>query len=113
MDCGLVVLRLGSIAVQSNKGERRGNVRASESCQPIDAANNTLIDLFLTWKIRIEGFNKSNGVNGEPGAIRSHVGDLVVSVNRETMSSKFSELLLEYMEVDVPVSVVDPSRGST
>ena len=107
------MLRVARIDVRCKKGERGGNVKASESRQPVYTAKNTLIDLFLTWKIRIEGFNKSNGVNGEPGAIRSHVGDLVVSVNRETMSSKFSELLLEYMEVDVPVSVVDPSRGST
>ena len=91
MDCGLVELWVGSIAVQGKKGENRGNVMASASCQLIDAANNTLIDLYLKWKIGVEGVNGRNGVDGEPGTIWSHVGNLVGSVNRGPMSCEFSE----------------------
>ena len=91
MDCGLLLLKMGSISVRGNKCECRGNVRVSASCQTIDASNNTLIDLFLTRKIRIEGINGRNGVDGEPGTIRSHVGNLVSSVNQEPTSNEFSE----------------------
>ena len=81
MECGLVVLWVGSIAIQCNKGECRENVRASASYQPIDTANNNLIDLYSTWNNRIEGVNGRNGVDGEPGTICSNVGNLVESVN--------------------------------
>ena len=81
MNFSLVILRVGGIAVQGNKVNSRVNVRTSAGCNPIDAANNTLIDLFKTRKIRIEGVNWSNGVDGEPGTIRSHVGNLVGSGN--------------------------------
>ena len=84
------MLRMGIIAVRGNKGELRGNVRTSAGCQPIDAAKNTLVDLFSTQKIRIKGVNGRNCVNGEPGTTSSHVGNLVGSVNREPMSSEFS-----------------------
>ena len=94
MDCGLVLLWVVSIAVRGKKGECGVNVRASESCQPIDASKNTLIDLSSMWKIRIGGFSGSNGVDGEPGTIWSHVGNLVGSVNREPMSCEFSECQL-------------------
>ena len=48
MDYGLVVLWVGTIAVQGKKGEFRGNFRASASRQKIDEANNNLIDLSST-----------------------------------------------------------------
>ena len=82
MDCGLVVLWVGSISVQGKKGECRGNVGLSASCQSIDAANNNLIDLSLTWKIEIEWVNGGNGFDGEPGMICCHIGNLVGSVNQ-------------------------------
>ena len=85
---------MGRISVRGKKVECRGNVRASASCQPIDAANNNLIDLSLSWKIWIEGVSGRNGVDGEPGMIWSHVGNLVGSVNREPMHCEFSEFLL-------------------
>ena len=75
------MLRMGSIYVQGKKCECKVNSRASAGCQTIDAANNTLIDLFLTRNTRIEGVNGRNGVNGEPGTIRSHVGNRFGSVN--------------------------------
>ena len=82
MDCGLAVLWVGRTALRGKKCECRGNVRASESCQKIDAANNNLIGLYLTWKISIKGVNGRNGVNGEPGTMWSHVGNLVISANQ-------------------------------
>ena len=94
MYCGLVMLRMRRIAIQFKKGEIRVNVRASAVCQPIDAANNNLIELLLTRKIRIKGVNGRNGVDGEPGTIRSHVGNLVGSVKQEPMCSEFSEYRL-------------------
>ena len=81
MNYCLVMLRMGSISVRGKKGECMGNVRASEGRKPIDAAKNTMIDLFSTWNIMIEGFNGRNEVDGEPGTIRSHIGNLVGSVN--------------------------------
>ena len=47
MNCGIVILRMCSISVQGKKGECRDNGRASAGLQSLDAANNTLIDLFL------------------------------------------------------------------
>ena len=64
MNCGLVVLCVGSIVVRGKKGEIRGNVRTSVSRNIIDSANNTLIDLSLTCNISIEGVNRRNGING-------------------------------------------------
>ena len=81
MNCGLVMLRLGRISVRGKRGGCRGNVRVSAGYKPIDVPKNTLIDLFLAWKISIEGVNGRNGVDGETGTIRSHVGNLVVNVN--------------------------------
>ena len=63
MDYGLVVLWVGSIAVRDKRDEIRGNVRTSESCKPIDAANNDMIDLSFLWKIRIKGVNGRSGIN--------------------------------------------------
>ena len=77
MDFGLVVLRVGRISVRGNKGEYRDNVRKNGSVQPIDTSNNTMIYLFLTCKMIMEGVNRRNGVDGEPGTIWSHVGNLV------------------------------------
>ena len=91
MDCGLVVLWVGSISVRGNKGDIRGNARISVSCNPIDTVNNAMIDLYSTWKIRIEGVNGINGINGEPGTIWSHVGNLLCPLNREPMGCEFSE----------------------
>ena len=91
MDCGIVVLRVGRISVRGKKGEFRGNVRASESYQKIDTDNNTTIDLFLKLKIGIKGVNIRNGVDGEPGTIWSHVGNLACSMNQELMIYEFSE----------------------
>ena len=91
MDCGLVVLWVGRIAVRGNKGESRGNVRTSASCKPIDASKNDLINLSSVRKIRIEGVNGRNGINGEPGTIWSHVGNLVCTLNQEPMVCEFSE----------------------
>ena len=82
MDCGLVVLWVGSISVRGNKVDCRGNVRSSASFQPIDSANNNLIDLSSTWKIGINGVNRRNGVDEEPGTIWIHVGNPVGSFNR-------------------------------
>ena len=53
MNCGLVMLRMWIIDIGGKKCEGRCNVRASVGNNPIDAANNTLIDFFLTRKIRI------------------------------------------------------------
>ena len=94
MDCGLVMLIIGGIDVRGKKCDCRGNVRASTSRQLIDASKNTLIYLFSTRKIGIERVNGRNGIDWEPGTIRSHVGNFVGSVNREPMSSKFSECQL-------------------
>ena len=91
MECGLLVLRVGSIAIRGKKVGHRGNFRASASCQPIYEDKNTLIDLFSTWEIRVEGVNGRNGVDGEPVKIWSHVGNLVGSVNPELMRYEFSE----------------------
>ena len=90
MYCGLVMLRMRSIAIRFKKGEIRVNFRASAGCQPIEAANNNLIELLLTRKTRIKEVNRRNGVDGEPGTIRSHVGNLVESVKQEPMGSEFS-----------------------
>ena len=75
------MLRMGSISVRGVKCECRGNVMSSASCQLIDASNNTLVDFFLARKISIEGVNGRNGVNGETGTIRGHVGNHDSSVN--------------------------------
>ena len=72
---------MGSITVQVKKRECRGNGRVSAICKPIDAVNNTLIDLFLAQNIRIEGFNGKNVVNVEPITIRSNIENLIGSVN--------------------------------
>ena len=108
MYCGLLVLWVRSISVWGKKDECRGNVRVSASSQPIDAANNTLIDLSSTCNSRVEGFNRRNGVNGEPRTTWSHVGNLFRWVKREPMSCEFSECLLEYMYGDVSVFVFEP-----
>ena len=76
MNCGIVMLSMRSIAVQGKKYEGRFNFRDSAGYKPIDAVNNTLIDLILTQKIRIYWVNGRNGVNWEPGTIKSHVGNL-------------------------------------
>ena len=68
-----------------------GNVRTSASCKTIDAVNNALIDLYSTSKIRIEGVNGRNGINGKPGTIWSHVGNFVCTLHREPMGCEFSE----------------------
>ena len=75
------MLRMGRIDIKGKKGECRGNVSAGAGRQPIDSSKNTMIELFSTWNIRIEGVNGRNGVDGKPGTIRSHVGNLVGSVN--------------------------------
>ena len=75
------MLRIGSIFVRGKKGECRSNFRASSGSHPIEAVKNTLIELFLMLNIRIEGFNARNGVDEESGTIRSHIGNLVGSVN--------------------------------
>ena len=85
----------------------------SESRKPIDAANNDMIDLSSTRKIRIEGVNGRNGINGEPGMIWSPVRNLVYTLNQEPMSCEFSECRLEYMDGDVPIFLFDPSKCST
>ena len=84
MDCGLVVFRVGIIDIRGKKGEIRGNVRTSASLKPIYAADNSLIDLYLTWNINIEGVNGRNVINGEPGTIWIHVGNLVCTMNQIT-----------------------------
>ena len=94
MDCSIVVLWMGSISVRGKKGDFRGDARTSESFQTIDAANNTLIDLSSTWRIRIEGVNGRNGVDGEPGTIWGHVENLVGSVNQEPIICECSEYRL-------------------
>ena len=104
---------MGSITVQGNKGECSGNIREIASRLPIDAANNTLIDLYLTWEIRIEGVNRRNGVDGEPGTIWSHVGNLVSSAKQELTSCEFSECQLSYIDGDVPVLVFETRKYST
>ena len=103
MDYVLVVLWVVSIAVRVKKCERRGNVRTIKSLKTIDAANNAMIYLYFTWKIRINRINGRNGINGEPGMIWSHVGNLVCTLNQEPMGFEFSECRLAYMDGDVPV----------
>ena len=65
MNCDLIVLWVGIIDVRGKKFENRGNVRTGENCKPIDTAKNALIDFYLMRKIRIEGVNWRNGINGE------------------------------------------------
>ena len=113
MKCGLVVLRMWSIAVWGKKCLWRCNVRVSASCKPVDAANNILIDLFLTRNISIWWVNGRNGVEWEAGTIRSHVGNLFCCVDWKSMRSVFSECRLALMDLDVFISVLDPSKGST
>ena len=84
MNCGLIVLWVGSIDVRGKKGE-------SGACKPIDTANSVVIELFLTRKIRIEGFNGRNEINGEHRMIWIHVGNLVCNLIRELMSCEFIE----------------------
>ena len=60
MNCGVIVLWVGRIAIRGKEYEDKGNVSTSASCKPIDVANNALIDFFLTRKIRIEGVNWRN-----------------------------------------------------
>ena len=58
------MLRIRSISVLVKKGEFRDNFRANAGRQPIDAANNTLIDLFSAQNIRIEVVKSRNEVDG-------------------------------------------------
>ena len=81
MNCGLIVLRLGRIAARGKEYYNRCNVRTSASCKPIDTANDVMIDLSLKRKIRIEGINWRNGINGGAGAIWCHIGKLVCNLN--------------------------------
>ena len=81
MNCGLIVLWVWILAVRGVKCENMHNVRTSASCKPIDAANNALIDLLLTIKIRIEGINGRNGINEEGGAIWCHIWYFVSTLN--------------------------------
>ena len=53
MEYGCVFLCVGVIALFGKKGENGGNGRMSASRKPIDAANNSLIDLSLVRKFRI------------------------------------------------------------
>ena len=53
MNCGFVMLSMRIIAVRGKKGDCRGNIRAIACRQPVDADNNTMIEMFLTWKIKI------------------------------------------------------------
>ena len=81
MSYSLVMLWMGGISLLGNKCKCRGNIRASAVRMPIDYDNNTMIDLFFTRKISIEGFTGRNVFDGEPGTIRGHVGNLVGSAN--------------------------------
>ena len=85
------MLLVGRIYILGKECENRGNVRTSESCKPIDAANNVLIDLYSTRNIRIEGVNWRNGINGEAGAIWCHIGKFICTLNQEPMGCEFSE----------------------
>ena len=71
MNCGLVMLRMWSIAVWGKKFYCGWNSRVGAGCNPIDAANDTLIDLSLKWKISIYCVNGSSWVNWEARTISS------------------------------------------
>ena len=81
MNCVLIVLWVGIISVRGKECDNRCNARTSASCKPIDEDKNSLIDLSLTRKIRIEGINCRNGINGEAGAIMCHIGNLFCTLD--------------------------------
>ena len=81
MNCGLIMLWVGRIAVGGKECENRCNVRTISSCKPIDAANNALIYLSSTRNIRIKEINWMNGINGEAGSIWCHIGDFIGTLN--------------------------------
>ena len=91
MDYNLVVLWVWIIYVQGKKYDSKGNVRTIASCKPIYVDNNYLIDLSPTSNISIKVVNDRNGINGKPGTIWSHVGNLVFALNQEPMGCEFSE----------------------
>ena len=54
---------------------------ASQLMQPIDAANNALVNFSSKRNIRIERINWRNGINGEARSIWCHIGNLVCTLN--------------------------------
>ena len=80
MNCGLIMLWVGRIAVGGKECENRCNVRTISSCKPIDAANNAVIYLSSNRKIHIEVINWRNRINGEAGAIWCHIENLICTL---------------------------------
>ena len=73
MNCGLILLWVGRISLWGNEFDNMGNVSTIASCKQNDTANNALIYMSSTRKIRIKGVNCRNWINGEAGAIWSHI----------------------------------------
>ena len=110
MDGSFVVLLVRCHIVGREKGEARADVWACACSEPVDAADDALIDLGAAFQVWIVRIRVGNGINGNSRAIGSHVGDGVEFVHTKAMAREFGECGLAKMDGEMAVVVAGPSE---
>ena len=89
-----IMLVRGGLVIRGEEGESRRNVGASGCREPVDGANDALVDFGTALEIWVGGIGSSDRIDGETGTPRSHVGNLFHFVDAKTVSSMFGECCL-------------------
>ena len=111
VDGRFVVLFAGRSAITGEEGVDWGDIRSGACCEPVDATNNTLVDLGAAREIGVVGGGGGDQVDGEPRAIGSHVGHAGHLVHAESVSNILDEGGLREMDGEVSVVMAQPGEG--
>ncbi len=71
--------------VVGKEGQDRGDVGARASGEPVDGADNALVNFCASFEVRTVWGWRGDGIDGKAQTPGSHVGDAVHCIHAETM----------------------------
>ena len=105
MDVHFVVLFAWGVTVRSQKGKDRCNIRTAACGQPVDGADDALVNFGAALEVRIVRSSWRKRINWEAQSVGCHVGDAVHLVEAKTIDGKLSERSLAQVDGDVTIVV--------
>ena len=111
VDCRFIVLMRRGLLVGGKKGEDRSEVGAGARGQPVDGADNALIDFSTSFEVWVVRVWWSDGIDGHTRTPWSHVRDSIHSVDAKTMSRVLCECGLGKVDGEM-FAASSPGKGS-
>ena len=81
--------------------------------EPIDTANNTLVDFGAAFQVGISRISIRDGIDGNAGSVWGHVWHRVEAVNTKLMGREFCKRRLTKMYGHMSVGVLIPSESGS